>query len=108
MSITAQAAGPDAGDGPGSVTLAISWVTSMLIMLISSQARLRGPTLATCQLGEVASTPPMQKGAASESPPRNAHVVQGLGHSARASSRICSRTAQRLSRFLQHMICTPR
>jgi hypothetical protein len=75
---SAQAAGPEAGDGPGSVTLTISAMTMMSMMLISSQARLRGPTLATCQLGEVASTPPMQKGAASEPSPANAHGVQGL------------------------------
>ena len=46
---------------------------------LATLPRLRGPTLATCQLGEVASTPPMQKGAASEPSPANAHVVQGLG-----------------------------
>ena len=48
-------------------------------MLISSLARLRGTSPATCELGEVAWTSPMQEGAASESSPRNAHVVQGLG-----------------------------
>jgi hypothetical protein len=40
VSITAQAAGPDAGDGPGSATLAIPSLKEINTMLISSQARL--------------------------------------------------------------------
>jgi hypothetical protein len=107
----AQAAGPEAGDGPGSVTLTISAMTIMSMMLISTQARLRGPTLATCQLREVGSPrlcrrvrPPSR-----HQQTRTSCRAETLHHSARASSRICSRTAQRLSRFLEHMmICTPR
>ena len=49
--------GPDAGEGPGSVTLTITSLTMM--STFSAQARLRCPTLATCQLGEVAWTSPV-------------------------------------------------
>jgi hypothetical protein len=39
---------------------------------------LHGSMPPACELGEVASTPPMQESAASESSPRNAHIVQGF------------------------------
>ena len=41
-------------------------------------ASLQDCTSPACELGEVASTPPMQESAASESSPRNAHIVQGF------------------------------
>ena len=46
---------------------------------LSQEVPNAGRTPATCKLGEVAWTSPMQEGAASESSPRDAPVVQGLG-----------------------------
>jgi hypothetical protein len=40
---------------------------------------LHGRMPPACKFGEVPWTSPMQEGAASESSPRDAHVVQGLG-----------------------------
>jgi hypothetical protein len=76
---------------------------------LSQEVPNAGRTPATCKLGEVAWTSPMQEGAASESSPREAHVVQGLGpgplHEGLFANLEQHSTARRWC--LAHMICTP-
>src|SRR5215212_1728104 len=70
---------------------------------------LHGRTPPACKFGEVPWTSPMQEGADSESSPRNAHVVQGLGRAPFLEGLLADREQRRTTTLTlgAHEICTP-